>query len=192
MPFSGMDPLALFLSSRGRVAPRPFWLGTLAIYVAGFASQALLSASVTGRSGLWPFIAAQVTLIWAWLALHIKRLRDAGRATGPAVGIAIIYALALGLMLLVMAFFTGVGTAAEAEKLPGNERPAGTAISLMLVVLIFGILFSEGSETFVSIVKILVLIACLPALISFAFSIWTGTRPAADATPPPPAGPPPA
>jgi hypothetical protein len=28
-------------------------------------------------------------------------------------------------------------------------------------------------------VKILVVVACLPALISFAFSLWAGTRPSA-------------
>ena len=53
----------------------------------------------------------------------------------------------------------------------------------MLVLFIFALLFSPDFGTFMTILKVLILIACLPALISFVFSIITGTRAAARAPP---------
>ena len=60
-----MDPLALFLSSSGRIAPRAFALAIILVYVAGFLSQILLGAPVIARSGLWPFALTQGVLTWA-------------------------------------------------------------------------------------------------------------------------------
>ncbi len=172
-----MDPLALFFSTRGRLARKPFAWAALAVYVAGVASQALLSTSVTTRSGLWPFIAVQAALIWAWLALHIKRLRDANTEIAGAIGVALIYSLALALLLLIVTLFTGFGAGA-ADRAPGAPPPAGdAAVGLFLVVLLFGLLFAPDFGVFATILKILVVVACLPALISFAFSLWAGTRP---------------
>ena len=37
----------------------------------------------------------QALLIWMWFALHAKRLRDAGRTIGLAVGAAVLYALSV-------------------------------------------------------------------------------------------------
>ena len=73
-----MDALALFTSTEGRLGRKPFWLCVLAIYLAGLAAQLLLVPQVTARSGVWPFVFAQAILVWAWLAIHIKRLRDPG------------------------------------------------------------------------------------------------------------------
>ena len=73
-----MDPLALLFSWSGRLAPRPFAIAIIAVYLVSFFSQVLLGAPVTGRSGLWPFTLLQAALVWAWLVLHVKRLRDAG------------------------------------------------------------------------------------------------------------------
>lgn len=172
-----MDPLALFFSTQGRLAPRPFAWCALAVYGAGLASQALLSPPVMTRSGLWPFIAAQLALIWAWLALHIKRLRDANREIAGAIGVALIYSLAVALLLLIITLFTGFGAGA-ADRAPGAPAPAGdAAVGLFLVVLLFGLLFAPDFGVFATIVKILAVMTCLPALISFAFSLWAGTRP---------------
>jgi uncharacterized membrane protein YhaH (DUF805 family) len=175
-----MDPVALFFSAQGRLGRRPFAWAALAVYVAGFASQALLSPSVTTRSGLWPFIVVQAALIWAWLALHFKRLRDAKQEIAGAIGVALIYSLAVALLLLVVALFTGFAGGSQADRPPGAPPPAGVAaIGLILVVLVFGLLFSPDFGVFATLVKILVVVACLPALISFAFSLWAGTRPTA-------------
>ena len=47
-----------------------------------FASQMLLSAPVTAQVSVVPFVLVQVVLIWVWIVLHTRRLRDAGRPTG--------------------------------------------------------------------------------------------------------------
>ncbi len=38
--------------------------------------------------------------------LHIRRLRDAGEGPAAAIGIALIYVLSLGLLLMLVVFFT--------------------------------------------------------------------------------------
>src|SRR5436309_8668901 len=101
-----MDALALFTSTEGRLGRKPFWLCVLAIYLAGLAAQLLLVPQVTARSGVWPFVFAQAILVWAWLAIHIKRLRDAGHGPAGAIGVALVYALAIVLLLLMVAFLT--------------------------------------------------------------------------------------
>ncbi len=40
-------------------------------------------------------------LIWIWFALHAKRLHDAGRGSGLAVGVAVLYVLSVVLLLIV-------------------------------------------------------------------------------------------
>ena len=85
------------------MAPRAFALAIVAVYLAGFLSQVLLAEPLTLRFGLWPFLAAQAALLWVWFWLHAMRLRDAGRDTAPAAGIAILYGLAVMLLALVIA-----------------------------------------------------------------------------------------
>ena len=168
-----MDLLNLFTTTQGRLARRPFWLSLIAIYLAGFAAQALLDGTVRARAGLTPFAVAQAALLWAWLAIHIKRLRDAGQGPAGAIGVAVIYALALALLLMLIAFLTNPNTAPGVEA----ERSADdVALGLMLVIIIFGLLFSADFGTFMTILKVLIFIACLPALVSLVFSIITGAR----------------
>jgi uncharacterized membrane protein YhaH (DUF805 family) len=168
-----MDPIALFTSTQGRLAPKPFALALLAIYLASIASQALLSGAVMARAGLWPFILVQAALIWAWTMLHIKRLRDAGQGPTAAIGVALIYALAVALMALVIAFFTAPPAAVQ----PGEEPSGNAALGLLVVLAVFALLFSPDLGAFTVILKILVLIACLPVVISLLFSLRTGLRP---------------
>ena len=174
-----MDLLNLFTTTQGRLRRKPFWLGLIAIYLAGFAAQALLDGTVRARGGLAPFVAAQAALLWAWLAIHIKRLRDAGQGPAGAIGVAVVYALALCLLLLLIAFLTNPNASpgVEAER-SGDDF----AFGLMLVLIIFGLLFSPDVGTFMTILKALIFIACLPALVSFVFSVVTGTR---ESAPPP-------
>ena len=49
-----------------------------------------------------PFVLVQIVLIWLWIVLHRRRLRDAGRPTGIVIGIALIYALEVVLLALLI------------------------------------------------------------------------------------------
>ena len=169
-----MDALTFLTSTQGRLAPKPFALGVLAVWAAGVAAQWLLSGEVMVRAGLWPFIAVQAALIWIWLVLHIRRLRDAGQGPAGAIGIALIYALSIGLMLMLVAFFTNPD-AVETQRV--GENPAGDAASATLLVLfLFAIVFKPDFGVFTTILKGLILIAFVPAVISLLFSIRTGMR----------------
>ena len=167
--------LALFTSTQGRLGRKPFWLGLLAIYVLGFLSQLLLIPDVIARVSLMGFIVAQLALLWGWLAIHIKRQRDAGEGAASAIGIALIYALCVGLLVMLIAFLTNpneVG-AANAATPPADQAAYG----LFLVIVIFGLLLSPDFGVFMTILKLLVFIACLPAIVSLIFSIYAGLRP---------------
>lgn len=168
-----MNALASFASTQGRIARKPFALGVLALYAAGIAAQALLLGDVIARFGLWPFVVVQAALIWAWLVLHIRRLRDAGEGPAAAIGIALIYILSLGLLLMLVVFFTNP----DAGSGPVGENPASDAASATLLVLfLFAILFKPDFGVFTTILKGLILIAFMPLAISLLFSIRTGMR----------------
>lgn len=169
-----MDALSFLTSTQGRLARKPFALGVLGVYVVGIAAQALLSSEVTARAGLWPFIAAQTALIWVWLALHIKRLRDAGQPPASAIGVVLVYVLALGLFLMLILFFTNPD--ADVAPRPGESPASDAATGTLLVLFLFAIVFKPDFGVFTTILKGLILIAFLPALISLMFSIRTGMR----------------
>ena len=166
-----MDLVAV-VSPKGRLARKPFALGVALVYVAGIAAQALLSGEVTARAGLWPFVIVQAALIWAWLVLHIRRLRDAGEGPAAAVGIALIYILSLGLLLMLVLFFTNPDGGG-----PVGENPASDAATATLLVLfLFAILFKPDFGVFTTILKGLILIAFMPLAVSLLFSIRIGMR----------------
>lgn len=166
-----MNIVAQFTSTEGRLAPKPFWLGLLAVYLGGFVSQALLVGAVIAHAGLWPFVLVHGALIWAWTVLHIKRLRDAGQEPAGAIGVAAIYSLAIGLMLLLLAFFL-------VPPAPGADgQPAGSGwLGLFLVLAIFALLFSPELGPFTAILKMLMVIALLPAALSAVFTLYAGMR----------------
>ena len=167
-----MDALALFTSTEGRLGRKAFCLWVIAIYLAGLAAQLLLVPQVTARGGVWPFVLAQAILLWAWLAVHIKRLRDAGQGPAGAVGVALIYALAIVLMLLMVAFLTNPNS----PTAPVGQGDDNAAFSLLLLVVIFSLLFSPDFGVFMTILKLIIFIACLPAIIALVFSVVTGLR----------------
>ena len=107
---------------KGRLAPKPFALGVFAVWIAGIASQLLLTGDVIARGGLWPFIIAQAVLIAIWLMLHIRRLRDAGQGPAAAIGIALIYILSIGLLLMLVAFFTHPDSVGAARRRGPGEQ----------------------------------------------------------------------
>ncbi len=89
-------------SHNSRLARGPFILAVVAVYVLSFVSQMLLSAPVTARVSVVPFVLVQIVLIAGWIVLHRRRLHDAGRATGMVIGIAMIYALEVVLLTLLI------------------------------------------------------------------------------------------
>ena len=142
-----MDWIAVFTSSEGRLGRRHFWLALAAVYLASIVSQWLLTGSVTARSGVWPFALVQAGILWSWTVVHIKRLRDAGRPAAGAIGVAILYGLSLGLLLLVVAvFLTGSDT-------PGAELPIASMLGFFLLLAILGVLFSPDLGVFTAILK---------------------------------------
>jgi len=168
-----MDLVALLSPGKGRLAPKPFALGVFAVWIAGIASQLLLTGDFLARFGLWPFIAIQALLIWFWLVLHVRRLREAGQGPSAAIGIALIYVLAIGLVLMLVAFFTHPDSLVPR----GVESPAGNAaIGTLLVVFLFNIVLTPDFGVFSTILKGLILIAFMPVAISLLFSIRTGMR----------------
>lgn len=155
------------------MARKPFALGVLALYVAGIAAQAVLLGDVISPFGLWPFVVVQPALIWAWLVLHIRRLRDAGEGPAVAIGIALVYFLSLGLLLMLVVFFTNSNAASGPV---GENAASDAANATLLVMFLFAILFKPDFGVFTTILKGLILIALLPLAISLLFSIRTGMR----------------
>jgi len=167
-----MSALDLLFSRTGLLAPKPFGIAVTLLYIANFLSQMLLSGDVTSHAGLWPFAIAQAVLIWGWIALHVKRLRDAGKSTGLAIGIACLYMLTIVLVLLLMVMV--VATEASTE----TARTGQGLIRLFLVLYLFAMLvgspeFGVMSYWLMGFMALLL----LPVLVAFGFSIWAGTRP---------------
>jgi uncharacterized membrane protein YhaH (DUF805 family) len=166
-----MDPFALFFSTAGRLAQKPFWLSLLVVYLASAASLLLLTGAVTARAGIWAFAAAQLVVLWAWTVLHIKRLRDAGRPPAGAFSVALLYGLSIGLaLLLVLVLQSGAPTSGEAA--PAHS---GLALALLLGLLVF--LFDPSVlSPYTYVLKALALIACIPFVLAAMFSLTTGLR----------------
>src|ERR1700712_1169864 len=89
-----------------RLARGPFALAAISVYLGSFVSQILLSAPVTARMNVAPFVVVQALLIWLWIVLHRRRLHDAGRPAGVVIGIALVYALTAVLLALLLAILT--------------------------------------------------------------------------------------
>ena len=96
-----MQGLGLLFSPAGRLGPRAFIIAVVLLYLAAAASQALTLRDVIKFAGLWPFLAAQIVLVWIWYALHAKRLRDAGKPVGVAVATCLLYVLSVALLVLL-------------------------------------------------------------------------------------------
>jgi hypothetical protein len=158
-----MESLALWFSASGRMAPKPFARAILGVYAAALLSLLLMSAPVMSWAGLIPFALLQALAAWAWFCLNAKRLRDAGRDVGAAAAIALLYALAIVLFLLMVALLMPLGGA-------GRTPDAGWS----------GLLAMARGESdlglFVYVGAGLSALVLVPMLIAIAFSIWAGTR----------------
>ena len=168
-----MESLALLFSAAGRIAPKPFAIGVTVVYVLAFLSQFLLAAPLKAFGGYVAFVLLQAAIVWAWYALHAKRLRDAGRPITPAIALTILYALAVPLFLLVMAAAMTPATASA----PG-EAPSGSLLDVFLVLFLFSVIFNDpGLGIFGAIILAVLILVMLPFVIAFGFSVWLATRP---------------
>ena len=171
-----MEALALFFSARGRLAPRAFAVGAAAVYATAFLSQLLISAPVMARAGLAPFAIVQAIATWSWFCLHAKRLRDADRGVGAAVAIAVLYALAVVLFLLLVALI-----------MPGDAAQITSAGNgLALYSLITTLMADPGLFAYVAAGIFALVFAPVPMAIGL--SIWAATRPAVTRAQPSPVG----
>jgi uncharacterized membrane protein YhaH (DUF805 family) len=172
-----MESLASFFSASGRIAPRPFAFAVIFVYVLGFLSQVLISPPLTARYGVLPFAVLQAALTWAWLALHAGRLRDAGRPVGPALGIAVLYVLAIVLLVLLIEPILGAGAST-----PATDRPRQEPIDLWVFALLLAVLIGPMSGGFFYYLALGILLLVLtPIVIAIGFSIATARQPSAPA-----------
>jgi hypothetical protein len=169
-----MRALRILFSPVGVLAPGTFIVVAVVVYGAGMASHWLTTPDVIRRAGLWPFIAAQIVLIWIWYVLHAKRLRDGGQSAGLAAGVSALYALSVALLVIVAASFYG--------PLAGQGTDPNTASALGLILFASIIALLAGAPHYdVSwlIVVILLLLAFVPIVLAVATTLWAATRPRA-------------
>jgi uncharacterized membrane protein YhaH (DUF805 family) len=171
-----MKALALFFCARGRVAPRAFAAGVAVVYGTAVLSQLFLSPPVILHAGLAPFALVQAIATWSWFCLHAKRLRDADRGIGAAVAIAVLYALAVILFLLLVALIMPPGDAAR--------RSVGDVPSLFF--LIATLMADPG--LFACVAAGIFALVFAPVPMAIALSVWAATRPAVTSAQPSPVG----
>lgn len=168
-----MESPALFFSLRGRVGQRAFGYAICGVYGLSFLSQVLISPPFTARLGILPFVALQAILIWVWIALHVKRLRDAGYPPGPAIGIAVLYALAIVQLVLLVGPMLG-------HDIDAIDPDAGrfTFVDLWTFVLLISALAGSVDFGFFDLFALVVLLLTLaPVVIAIGFSVWSKKRP---------------
>lgn len=175
-----MASLPTIFSSSGRIAPKPFALGALTVYLASFLSQFLLAAPITARASVVPFLLVQTAIAWAWYGLHVRRLRDAGRPTGSAIALTILYAMAVVLLLLVMLAIDAPGQPTGPET-----TPYANVFQVFLVLFLLSMILGDPNMgMFGYVVLGVIVLMMLPLLIAIAFTVWAATRPRAPETPP--------
>jgi len=169
---------SLFFSPHGRIARKPFAIGAAVVYLLIVASQLLLSAPLTARANVIPFALAQGLLTYAWYALHGKRLRDAGRATGAALAIAVLYAMSVVLFILLLELVVGPGNG-------GADGKEGGLLTSLLVWIALGAVLAgmQAMDLFLYLAIVIAVLILLPFVIAVGFSIWLATRPSAPVPP---------
>jgi uncharacterized membrane protein YhaH (DUF805 family) len=161
-----------------RLARGPFIVAVVAVYALSFVSQMLLSAPVTSRMSVAPFVLVQIVLIVAWIVLHRRRLHDAGRPAGIAIGIAMIYALEMVLLtLLIWIVSAPSGTSNFADDGAG-------VFHLFAVLYLLGVLSGDPNLGALQIWLMgFAVVMFLPILIAICFSVWAATRPSQPSPP---------
>jgi uncharacterized membrane protein YhaH (DUF805 family) len=170
-----MQGLGLLFAPSGRLGPRAFIIAIVLVYIAAAASQALTMPGVIKSAGLWPFLVAQIVLIWIWYALHAKRLHDAGKPVGLAIATSLLYMLAVALLVILAGAFYG------ASAVQGTDSNATSALELILFVSIIAVLSGQPPDSLAWLmVAILVVIAYLPLVLAVVTTAWAATRPTAE------------
>ncbi len=155
-----------------RIARGPFVLAVGAVYLASSVSQMLLSAPVTARMSVLPFIVVQAVLIWIWVVLHRWRLRDAGRPAGIVIGIALIYVLEVVLLALIIWAVT------SSAGQPGDAGGNASVFHLFAIFYLLGMMTGESNLGGMQMWLIgFAVVMFLPVVIAIVFSIWAATRP---------------
>jgi hypothetical protein len=159
-------------SQNRRLAPRPFVLVAVAVYALSFASQMLLMTPVTAQMSVAPFVLVQFVLIAAWIVVHQRRLRDAGRQTGIVVGVALIYALQVVLLCLLIWTLTPNGGTGD------FAGSGGAVFHLFAILSLLGTMTGDAGLGGVQIwLGVLAAVMLLPPLIAIFFSLWAATQP---------------
>ena len=166
-----MRTLGLLFLPSGRVGRQAFVLAVVGVYAAGAASQWLTAPGIMARGGVWPFAIVQVVLIWIWFSLNAKRLRDADRSAGIAVAAAIVYFLAVMLLLVLLGAFFG-GISAQAQ-----DASATGALTLILFIWIVAILSGAPAANIYWLGVLVLVAAALPIIFTVAVTLWAATRP---------------
>lgn len=170
-----MQGLRILLSPSGRLRPQAFIIAVVLVYIAGVASHALTLRDVIKSAGLWPFLAAQIALVWIWYALHAKRLRDAGRTPAIAIATSLLYVLSVALLVIIAGAFYG------ALAGQGTDPNTASALGLILFVSIIAMLSGTPHDSLAwLIVAILLVIAYLPIGLAVVTTLWAATRPTAE------------
>jgi uncharacterized membrane protein YhaH (DUF805 family) len=174
-----MSPLPL-LAQQSRLARGSFVLAAITVYVLSLASQTLLSAPVVAQVGVAPFVLVQIALIWVWIVLHMRRLRDAGRPNGLVIGVALIYALEVVLLtLLVWILNPNTGISDFAGSTAG-------VFHLFVILYLFGAITGDPNLGALQLWLMgFAVLMFLPVVIAILFSLWVATRPSNNATSPP-------
>ena len=167
-----MQAFGFVLSPRGRLRPQPFVYGALAVYLVGIASHLLTAPDVVSRGGLWPFIVVQAVLIWMWFVLHAKRLHDAGRGDGLAVGLGLLYVLSIVLLLILADSFFNTSDGPMM-----NANATGALGLILLLYVVSALLGSTHYDLAWAVVAILTLMAFLPVIAALSLTIWAASRP---------------
>jgi uncharacterized membrane protein YhaH (DUF805 family) len=170
-----MTALSLFLSTSGRLTRRPFAIAIILLYAVSFASQVLLSLPVMVHAHVAPFALAQGLIIWIWYALHVRRLRDAGRKASGALVIAILYGLAIMLLMLLIVLVLGPNESA-------SDQPGFSFIGILVFLVLYSAFTVEASLSILYYLLLFLLFLILtPFLLGLIFSIWAGSKPSAPA-----------
>jgi uncharacterized membrane protein YhaH (DUF805 family) len=130
---------------------------------------------VTGPLGFWPFILIQAAVTWVWFVLHAKRLRDSGRPVGHAAAIAILYALAMILLMLVVLLIISADPGQSAGSGPSDVGAHARWFVLLGLIMLIDANSALGGFGFFLLG--FVALAMTPVVVAVAYSIWAGTRP---------------
>ena len=166
-----MQTLVLLFSPSGRLNRRAFVLVAIGVYAAGLASQWLTSPGIMARGGVWPFAVVQALLIWVWFSLHAKRLHDADRSAGIAGAAAILYLLAITLLLVLL------GTLFADFSKDAHDPNATSALTLILFIWIVAILSGAPGADLYWLGVVVLVAAALPTIFAVAVTLWAATRP---------------